>query len=249
MKQNLTQSNNNIIRDINDYKKSIDLNLGIYRYTNLNDSNIYFNDNIQRLVQNYRIGFIRLAEHKLSKNKINNEIEIESLLDSMNYYFPEKTLPIEPGIKMLISDSLYGELGNVKQQKNIIKQLILDNIPVETKIYLLHKIAILDDEKLTIETTKYLIDKYAEVFDFELEKYIGDILSENLPKEDFKNLCYSLFNDNRLVGILYSLVRVLEIDSSIEEAKIIVEDWIKEDPFNEELILLQDYLNNTNQLY
>jgi len=249
MKQNLIQADNDIIKTIDDYKNSINSNHGIYRYTNLNDSNIYFNHNIQRLVQNYRIGFIRLAEHKLSKDQINDDIEIESLLDSMNFYFPEKTLPIEPGIKMLISDSIYGELGNIKKQKYILKELIFDNIPIETKIYLLHKIAILEDQGLTIEMTKYLINNYSEVFDFELEKYIGDILSENLSQEEFKNFCFSIFEDNKFVGILYSLVRVLEIDNAVEEARKIVSDWVEEDPFNEELILLKDYLNNSNQLY
>ena len=150
---------------------------------------------------------------------------------------------------MLISDSIYGELGNTNKQKNILKQLIIDDIPIETKIYLLHKIAILNDKKLTIDMTKYLISNHIDDFNFELEKYIGDILSENLSRDEFKNLCITLFEENRFIGILYSLVRVLEVDNSTEEAKIIVEDWIESDPFNEELILLQDYLNNFNTVY
>ena len=73
--------------------------------------------------------------------------------------------------------------------------------------------------------------------------------SENLSQEEFKNFCFSIFEDNKFVGILYSLVRVLEIDNAVEEARKIVSDWVEEDPFNEELILLKDYLNNSNQLY
>ena len=43
---------------------------GIYKYTNLNNKDIHFSDNIKRLVQNYRIAYLRMAQEKL-KNKVN----------------------------------------------------------------------------------------------------------------------------------------------------------------------------------
>ena len=178
MYQNLQGAKKEKIITKQDYIKAIKSGEGIYRYTNLNDTTIYYSDNIKRLVQNYRIGFIRLAEDKLSLNSINNEIEIEALIDSMNYYFPHQTLPIEPGIQILISDSIYGVLNDTKEQKNILVNLFNENIPLETKIYLLHKIAELNDAELIIDLTKQLIYNYSDDIQFDLQKYIGDIVSD-----------------------------------------------------------------------
>ena len=64
MKQNLTQSNlNKIIVNDFDYNQVVNNEEGIYRYRGLNNNKIYFNDNIQRLVQNYRIDLLDL--HKM----------------------------------------------------------------------------------------------------------------------------------------------------------------------------------------
>ena len=74
MKKNLTQSSyNQIIYNESDYYNVLNDNYGVYRYRNLNDSSIYFNDNIQRLVQNYRIGFIRLAQYNIDNNLLKAE--------------------------------------------------------------------------------------------------------------------------------------------------------------------------------
>ena len=54
-----TQDYSNIIKTAEDYI-SHNQN-GIYRYTNLNNPDIYFNNNIVRLVQNYRSGFLQLS--------------------------------------------------------------------------------------------------------------------------------------------------------------------------------------------
>ena len=66
------------IYSIRDYNRAMELNSGVYRYTNLNNSKIYFNDNIERLVQNYRIGFIRLAQYDIERNNYN---EAEKMID------------------------------------------------------------------------------------------------------------------------------------------------------------------------
>ena len=245
MKQNLTHADpENIIITSDDYINSINNGEGIYRYTNLNDTNIYFNGNIKRLVQNYRIGFIRLAEEKINDKSIINEIEVETFMDDMNKYFPNETLPIEPGILMLISDSIYGAIGNEKEQRKILLDLFEENIPIETKIYLLHKIAEIANHKTTIDATFNLISEHNEELHFELQKYIGDILSDYLEPSEFINFCDSLFTEYKYVGVLYSLVRVMEEENNPSKAFDIVKDWLEKDPQNEKLLLLDDYLSN-----
>ena len=125
MKQNLMQSDlQEIIKSSEDYNKFINnSNEGIYRYTNLNDTSIHFSDNIKRLVQNYRIGFIRLAEYELLSNNENKNELAEQYMSLMEQYFPEKSLPIEPGISILISDSIYSKTGNIDKQTQILKKL------------------------------------------------------------------------------------------------------------------------------
>ncbi len=70
MKQNLIgSSSEDLIYSIDNYHDRIQTQEGVYRYTNLNDTTIYYSDNIQRLVQNYRIGFVRLAQEELRSNR------------------------------------------------------------------------------------------------------------------------------------------------------------------------------------
>ena len=155
-----------------------------------------------------------------------------------------ETLPIEPGILMLISDSIYGAIGNQKEQRKILLNLFEDNIPIETKIYLLHKIAEIGNSQTTIDITLDLIDRHDKELHFELQKYVGDILSDYLEPSEFIEFCYSLFEKYQYEGILYSLVRVLEEENSPSKAYDIVKDWLKKDPQNERLLLLDDYLSN-----
>ena len=245
MKQNLTESEpEDIIITSDDYTNAINSGKGIYRYTNLNDTSIYFNGSIKRLVQNYRIGFIRLAEERINNNSVTNELEVETFMDDMNNYFPNETLPIEPGILMLISDSIYGAIGNQKEQRKILLDLFEDNIPIETKIYLLHKIAEFGSSQTTKDITLGLIDRHDKELHFELQKYIGDILSDYLEPSEFIDFCDSLFIEHKYAGILYSLVRVLEEQNSPNKAYDIVKEWLDKDPQNERLLLLDDYLSN-----
>ena len=117
---------NNIIKTAEDYI-SHNQN-GIYRYMNLNNSDIYFNNNIVRLVQNYRSGFLQLSLDKLYSTNRDNAKVIE-LLNSMDTYFPPNVIPISDyqldiQIGMIYSaagdkESLKERLENIKNKKDI----------------------------------------------------------------------------------------------------------------------------------
>ena len=249
MKQNLMESDaEHIIYSSSDYNNLIDSGKGVYRYTNLNDTNIYFSGNIQRLVQNYRIGFIRLAQEELLSKNNNKNKEAEKIINLMNKYFPEKRLPIEPGIALLVADSIYAKTGNIEKHKQILYTLFEDQIPIETKIYLLHKFADLDFQKETLDIASQLIEENNKQLDFELQKYLGDILSDYIIKEDFISFCDSVLNIYPLKGILYSMIRVYEENGEGNKALEIVKDWVIKFPDDDEVNQLHNYLLQVNSI-
>tara|TARA_Y100001968_G_scaffold96787_1_gene86759 strand:- start:1592 stop:2974 length:1383 start_codon:yes stop_codon:yes gene_type:complete len=246
MKQNLTQSNlDNIIISNDDYNQVINTKQGVYRYSGLNNNNIYFNDNIQRLVQNYRIGFIRLAQNNIKKG---NYLEAEKLISMMDEYFPQDMLNIEPGLVVLISDSIYGASNNNVKQLEILKRVFNKEIDIQTEIYLLHKLAELNDIEFVKKRATVLYTEKSDYLNFELQKYIGDILSDNLEPGDFISYCNKMFENHKPTGLLYSIVRVYDELGESEKAINLIKDFLDEYPDNIELIQLYDYLIQINSI-
>jgi tetratricopeptide (TPR) repeat protein len=246
MKQNLTQSNlDKIIISKSDYNEIINSGEGLYRYSGLNSSDIYFNDNIQRLVQNYRIGFIRLAQNDIKEG---NYSEAEKLISMMDKYFPQDMLDIEPGLVVLISDSIYGASNNNIKQLDILKRLFNKEIDIQTEIYLLHKLAELNDIDFVKNRATVLYTEKSDNLNFELQKYIGDILSDNLESADFISYCNKIFKNHKPIGLLYSVVRVYDELGESEKAISLIQDFLDENPDNIELIQLYDYLIQVNSI-
>ena len=202
MKQNLIsdyshEANTNIIKNINDYNNAINNGEGIYRYTNLNDPSIYYNDNIKRLVQNYRFGIIHLIQENISERKTINLEEVESLLESMNVFFPEEHLPLEPAQELLLLETVYSPIGDTLKVEKIIdklvdKELFNENINLEIKIEILRILSLIkSDDTLFIN----LINKFFNTYNLESyhTKYLASHLYENLSKETFLSLYDNIF--------------------------------------------------------
>jgi hypothetical protein len=246
MKKNLTKSSlNKIIYTANNYSDYMNTDEGIYQYRNLDNPKIYFNDNIERLVQNYRIGFIRLAQYDIDRNKFK---EAESLINEMNEYFPPDILSIEPGIALLISDSIYGQTNNNAKQLITLKNLFSQTLTIETEIYILHKLAELGDiEYVKDRATDLFVNRY-NYLNFELEKYIGDILSDYLEADEFISYCNTIFEEQHIVGLLYSMVRVYDELGQRHLSIPIINDWLSEDPENSDLNQLYEYMVQINSI-
>ena len=126
MYMNIMENNvpNNIIKTSDDYIK-VQENMGIYRYTNLNSDKVYFNNNIIRLVQNYRSGFLQLAMDFLyredTKNISQNISTANKILISMEQYFPIEIIEIsQPDIEIQIGNLFY-EVGNINMFNKYMK--------------------------------------------------------------------------------------------------------------------------------
>ena len=62
-----------------------------YRYTNLNDPDVYYPDNVKRLLQNYRKGFLQLVyEYGFGENRET----AKEILRFMDETIPDETIPI-----------------------------------------------------------------------------------------------------------------------------------------------------------
>jgi len=132
MRLNLTQGTlTDTIKTASDYDNAINNNKGIYRFTNLNNKDIYFSDNIKRLVQNYRIGYLRLMQNQIIENNLK---EAELLAEQMNEYFPNDVLPIDPWLGFEIIDKIYKPLKLKDKQKKMLEDLIMLNSDTNIKL-------------------------------------------------------------------------------------------------------------------
>ncbi len=71
------------------YDKIVDT----YRYTNLDDPDVYYPPNVQRLLQNYRKGFLQLV-YEYGLNDDENRKKALHVLHKMDELVPDKTIPI-----------------------------------------------------------------------------------------------------------------------------------------------------------
>ena len=97
-----------------------------------------------------------------------------------------------------------------------------------------------------MNVARNLINLHNKQLDFELQKYLGDILSDNLEKEDFIVFGDSILTIYPFKGLLYSLVRTYEEVGLKQQALDKVETWLKKDPQDEDIKLLYEYLLEMN---
>jgi hypothetical protein len=80
-----------------------------YRYTNLNSPDVYYPENVLRLLQNYRKGFLQLVY----EYSINNEREKAlDVLYKMDEFLPDETIPITIMDLYLQIVQLYKQFGD-----------------------------------------------------------------------------------------------------------------------------------------
>ncbi len=82
--------------------------LEVYRYRNLDNPDVYFNENVKKLVSNYRSGFFQLAIQQLRSGDKKAAL---TTLDSMQTKLPEEVLPIRNKDLYLQLGLLYHEVG------------------------------------------------------------------------------------------------------------------------------------------
>jgi len=97
---------------------SKDFNPG-FKFRGVNDPDIFFDENHNRLLQNYRNAFIRLALYYLNTNQ--NKLAVETL-DLMDEKIPRKIRPLPLGLLYEISN-LYYNAGDPEKYRKIAEEV------------------------------------------------------------------------------------------------------------------------------
>jgi len=308
MKLNLTQASlQDTIKTISDYNAAVAKNQGIYRYNNLNNSDMFFSDNIKRLVQNYRIGYLRMMQYQLQQNNLD---QVAILINQFNGYFPNAVLPIDPWLGFEMIDKIFKPLNDTESQKKMLASLITLDADVNVKLiaviralelghYNLTENMIKEhivkgrmniDSKLALffETinsigyhssinplienilNKYDIndfsvsDKYSifgvlyqigytegiikigkslllehydnDLEDIDMQKYIADILLESMGNQAYIDLCVEIFKNDKIEGMLYTLVNAYKSNANYDAALKELDSWINNNPSNQRML-------------
>jgi len=121
--QMITKSNSeNILRNAHDFSASSLKENGIYRYNQLDNEDIFYGPNIERLAANYRNIFFKTATNiALDFNRKNHFKESFDIIDLMNEYFPSNVIPTEISYD-------YGALSFCQSLLQVIQFKIEQNI-------------------------------------------------------------------------------------------------------------------------
>jgi len=139
MLQNITQTGNpdKFIVTAEDYIAHMATGDGVYRYRNLDNPNVYYNSNIQRLIQNYRSGFLRLAlddVYSPDSSRIENAYRV---LKDMDSSFPVEVLPYNNTDLEFQIARLYNRTGDEKEFRSRLKNLENEKeLSLETRYYM-----------------------------------------------------------------------------------------------------------------
>lgn len=95
--------------------------LNVYRYRNLNNPKIYFNDTITKLIGNYRAAFFQVAVDRFYAG---DKEKMLALLDSMEVRMPEDILPIGNEETYLQLGMLYNEGGRPEELERRLERLM-----------------------------------------------------------------------------------------------------------------------------
>jgi len=113
-------------------------------YRNLDNPGIHYDDNVYRLLQNYRSAFLQLATHYLDTNRpgtatynplhplqetlatfdqLSDRDKVLFILDSMEKYLPESVIPINQDEIVLHLGRLYSDLGRPDELRKRLQRL------------------------------------------------------------------------------------------------------------------------------
>ena len=175
---------------------------------------MHFNSNIKRLVQNYRIGYIRMAQNKLSENSID---EAGNIITIMNDNFPKETLPLDPWIGFELLEKIYGPLGYIDKQRDMLNYLSSKNPDVNIQlISILKSLEFGHYDLVDKYITQYVINndlsfenKMALFYESISRKYHPslDILINNIA-QDYISANIEKIDTNSLYAFLGSLIKV-----------------------------------------
>ena len=207
-----------------------------YIFRNLGNSKIFFNQQTQRLLQNYRSAYMQLAvtyymdfQRKQRKKNISAEdlenlkLKIINTLDRMSQNIPEETIPIQSEDLHYQVARIYGDLGEMESMRKILDQLIsrsdgrvLNRIEYANTIY-----KELNDFN---EATSILEEMRIDYLGIESMLKTQGFNNKTLKQSQWKKW------QEAYPEIVSSLVFIYRENNRSQDAELILTEWVSRNP-------------------
>ena len=205
-----------------------------YMFRNLGNDKIYYNDQIIRLLQNYRSAYMQLAvtyymdyqnekRKKEPDNILLSDLSSKSVavLDQMRFNIPEESIPITSEDLHYQVARLYGDLDRKDSMKDILEDLIImDGVSPTNKVeYANVYYRELDDAETAIGILSDLQNDY-----FKIENLIKIQGMSSISTNSWKRW-QKAFPD-----IVSSLVYIYKSTNQNNEAEGVLVEWLSRFP-------------------
>ena len=201
-----------------------------YMYRNLGNEKIYYNDQIIRLLQNYRSAYMQLAvtyymDYQKEKRKKNPDDYIladlssksVAVLDQMRFNIPEGTIPITSADLHYQVARLYGDLNRKDSMEDILEDLIeMEGVSPSNKVeYANVYYRELDNSEMAVNILSDLQNEYSKIENIIKVKGFSSISNRSWKSWQ------KAFPD-----IVSSLVYIYKSTNQNNEAEQVLVDWI-----------------------
>ena len=208
-----------------------------YLFRNLGSEDVYYNNQVIRLLQNYRSAYMQLAVHhymeyqKLEAVKNNDAAEasrekVEDVLAKMSENLPENTIRMDNRDLHYQVGRLYHGVGNKEQFKNVLDELVerRDNT-VRHRVEYAQSYMELDEYEISLGILNELHKTYLA-----LE---SKIISGGRERKNLNTKVWNQYRKNfpDIVRHLVITYRKLERDN---EAKELLTSWLERNPEDKE---------------
>ena len=150
-----------------DEDKIYDNVLNVYHFRNLDNPEVYYENNTQRLMQNYRTGFMQAALEFISDKRYD---KARNLLNQMEVKIPESVIPMTHKELSLQLGRLYLEIGDTSVFSERIDKFITRNDLRPSDYYMLAQIYFFDLQDYDNAEKAIL---YASGDDLKSSKYVS----------------------------------------------------------------------------
>lgn len=244
----LTPKKGNLI----DPERMIHNILTVYRdhYRGLNDPDVHFDDNIHKLLQNYRSSFLQLAfyymnlpkdtskatltyspgEFKVEEfEKLSNNDKSLFLLDQMDYYMPEVINPIMNPDLTLQLGKMYYELGRPEELHSRLNRVAKnENLSIETlsRYAAIYSQVFKDSEKVHAVIDRILVSEDPQAI-YQAGSMLYNIRDYHAAIRLFERSLKWNPDDGQSIG---ALTQCYERTGRLPEAIQLIERWIRKHP-------------------
>ena len=207
-----------------------------YMFRNLGNKNVYYNDQVIRLLQNYRSAYMQLAvsfyldyqkelRKKESQDNVLSDLKEKtiSVLRRMSKNIPEETIAISAAELHYQVARIYGDLGEKLEMSKIMDRLIKINTndPKKKVEYASLYFSEFDDTSKAIELLEELHTKFIQVESMVTSKGFG---LNSVSQGNWRKW------QEAYPEIVSSMVYMYRKSNRLSEAEIILNSWVTRNP-------------------